>query len=319
MAMAIGLRYPAHTNVDSFTHAYYELALKARYLEAEGTAFQDFFSSLMELRYPGDFARVRPWGKLGDRKNDGYLRSQRMLFQCYGPTSMTLAKQAKKINEDFGGALPYWKAHFDTWVYTHNDKNGLIPDILKLLLDLSEQHKPVVLTHWGYPELLILFKGLQPSGMATLLGPAPGRADIVGVRVDDVRKLLDHIALQPEPLSVDVRPVPAAKIQYNQLSDAVATLLKGGMTRADVVKKYLRGLADQTRYDRTAAAFRAQYEALKQTGTPPDEIFVGLQKFVAGAEVATPSHQAATLAILAFFFEACEIFERPPSTVGASS
>ena len=43
-----------------------------------------------------------------------------------------------------------------------------------------------------------------------------------------------------------------------------------------------------------------------------DDIFSGLQKFIAGDAVASPSHQAATLAILAFFFEACEIFERPP-------
>ena len=132
------------------------------------------------------------------------------------------------------------------------------------------------------------------------------------MRLEDVKRLLDHIAIQREPLEADVRPVPAAKLQFNQLSGAAAILLTAGMTRAEIVKKYLRGLADQTRYDRVAAAFRKRYSELKAQGLPPDDIFVGLQKFVAGDDVPSPTHQAATLAVLAFFFEACEIFERPP-------
>jgi hypothetical protein len=77
--------------VEDLTTAYYEMKFHLTFLEAMGDAFQDFFSSIMELRYPGDFARVRPWGKFGDRKNDGYLRSQRKLFQCYAPRGLTLA------------------------------------------------------------------------------------------------------------------------------------------------------------------------------------------------------------------------------------
>ena len=91
------------------------------------------------------------------------------------------------------------------------------------------------------------------------------------------------------------------------------------MTRSEIVKKYLRGIADQTRYDRMAAAFRLRYQELKGEGRAPDDIFSGLQKFIAGEAVASPSHQAATLAILAFFFEACEIFERPPDVTGTLS
>jgi hypothetical protein len=139
------------------------------------------------------------------------------------------------------------------------------------------------------------------------------------LRLENVKQLLEHIILQPEPLTVDVRLVPADKLEYNQLSQAAGILRKAGMTRAEVVKRYLRGIADQTRYDRMAAAFRLRHQELKAEGRAPDDIFVGLQKFVAGDAVPSPSHQAATLAILAFFFEACEIFERPPDVKGAVS
>jgi hypothetical protein len=306
--------------LEDLKSAYYDVTFRLRYVESTGDSFQDLFSTIMEMRYPGDFVRVRPWGNIGDRKNDGYLRSQRKLFQCFAPReTKPLAKFIKKINDDFGSALPYWEQYFDEWVFTHNDTKGLAAPVLKLLLELSVKHKPLTATHWGYGELLAEFKALSSANVASLLGPAPGLKDVVEIRVEDVKRLLEHIALQPEPLTADVRPVPAAKLQYNQLSDAASTLLKAGMTRAEIVKKYLRGLADPTRHDRIAASFRHRYEELKGEGLPPDDIFAGLQKFVAGDGVPGPSHQAATLSILAHFFEACEIFERPPSEKGPAT
>jgi len=305
--------------LEELTTAYYECRFRLRYVESKGDVFQDFFSTIMEMRYPGDFVRVRPWGKLGDHKNDGYLASKRQLFQCYAPREMDMTTCKTKITADFTTALPFWKDHFDQWFFTHNDIDGLAADILKLFLDLSTKHAPVSAAQWGYAELRQEFKQLSEVDIATLLGPAPGRKDVLDLRLEDVKRLLEHIALQPEPVAVDVRLVPAAKLEYNQLSQATGTLLKAGMTRSEIVKKYLRGIADQTRYDRTAAAFRLRYRELREARLAPDEIFSGLQKFIAGDAVASPSHQAATLAILAFFFEACEIFERPPDLTGAPS
>lgn len=305
--------------MDELTAAYYEVLFRLRYVQSRGDNFQDFFSTIMEMRYPGDFIRVRPWGRLGDRKNDGYLPSRRQLFQCYAPREMDLARCKVKVKEDFAEALPYWKEHFDRWYFAHNDIEGLAADVLKLLLELSAAHAPVSASPWGYNELRQEFKQISFADMMTLLGPAPGRGDVVELRLEDVKRLLEHIALQPEPLTADVRPVPADKLEYNQLSQASGTLLKAGMSRSGIVKNYLRGIADQTRFDRTAAAFRLKYQQLKSQGVPPDDIFTGLQMFVSGESVATPSHQAATLAILAFFFEACEIFERPPEPVEALS
>ena len=58
------------------------------FLVKNGNEFEDWFSEIMELRYPGDFTRVSPWGADGDQKNDGYLRSKRMLFQVYAPETL---------------------------------------------------------------------------------------------------------------------------------------------------------------------------------------------------------------------------------------
>src|SRR5208337_4018326 len=112
-------------------------------LKKRGNAFQDFFADIMEKRYPGDFIRVRPWGNVGDRKNDGYLKSERTLFQVYAPNEMAAAAAIAKIEEDFTGALPYWQQYFDKWVFVHNAYDGLSPQIVAKLLELEQKHSPI--------------------------------------------------------------------------------------------------------------------------------------------------------------------------------
>ena len=52
--------------------AYFEQRFENAFMRAKGDAFQDFFAKLMGLAYKTDFMACRPWGKQGDRKNDGY-------------------------------------------------------------------------------------------------------------------------------------------------------------------------------------------------------------------------------------------------------
>jgi hypothetical protein len=70
---------------------HYNLQFRCDFLEKRGNAFQDFFSKLMQKIYPGDFITTRPWGKAGDRKNDGY-EDLRIVLE-------SIAKQAPPIND----------------------------------------------------------------------------------------------------------------------------------------------------------------------------------------------------------------------------
>jgi len=80
------------------------------------------------------------------------------------------------------------------------------------------------------------------------------------------------------------------------------------MTRVDLVAKYVR--LKPTLQDKLAEAFRTEYGRLRNLDLSPDEIFSRLQHFAGGNIIPTPATQAAVLAVLAFFFEECEIFER---------
>ena len=94
-------------DVDPLALVYWLQAFEIRYLRYKGNEFQNMFSDVMEHCYPSDFMRVQPWGNIGDRKNDGCLRSKRMLFQVYAPKEMKAYEAVKKIEEDFAGALQH--------------------------------------------------------------------------------------------------------------------------------------------------------------------------------------------------------------------
>lgn len=112
----------------------------------------------------------------------------------------------------------------------------------------------------------------------------------------------------PAPADPDLRPPPADKITRNMLSEHVETLLKAGMTRADLVKRYFH--TQPTSQDEIAESFRLRYAELRSGGSAPDEIFGELQRHAGGEALPSPRKQSAVLAVLAFFFEECDIFER---------
>jgi hypothetical protein len=300
--------------MDDLTRAYYELRFEVTYLKKRGTEFQEFFSTLMEKCHPTEFFKVRPWGSAGDRKNDGYLRSERRLFQVYAPNEMEAAKTIAKIDEDFTEALPYWTSHFDNWSFVHNARDGLGPDVTKKLLDLATQHFPMGVDPWGYEVLRVRAFNLGQSDLASLLGPAPSRTDVINIGHEQLRQVLLAIARHPAPEPHDLRPVPPHKIAANGLSDGVRALLTAGRLKSSLVGQFFKTHYDPMLGDDIVKTFKDIYEQLKAVHTDPDQTFRELYIFAGGMQ-GDPSHEAAVLAVLAYLFDQCDIFERPRSEV----
>lgn len=297
--------------VDEVAAHLYRLAFRVRFLECRGDGFQNLFSDIMEKRYPGDFTRLRPWGNQGDRKNDGLLRSSQMLFQCYAPNEMKSRETVNKIDEDFRGAVQHWPADFHTWVFVHNSDLGLGPEVVRKLLDLQKEFTTYQLIHWGYEELRRIVESLGQNELSALFGPMSTRADVVNIEFPEIRLVIERLASLPESADQDLRPVSPRKLQANALSQAVEFLLRTGMYSSRRVGEFFDGYHDATLGDRVAQRFRDEYGRLRDAGNLPDDIFAELQVFAAGQSPVKPSRQAAALAVLAYLFEECDIFERP--------
>lgn len=290
----------------------YEKDFRIAFLEARGDAFQRLFERLMSLAYPRDFLACRPWGNIGDRKNDGYLPSQRTLFQSYAPNDMTAGDAVKKITEDFEGAKKYWERYFDTWAFVHNAHDGRLgPHIIECLEDLRAQTKKIKVIPFGYPELLIEFRRLTIPDLESWFGPSITRTVNLNLGYQDLKAVLTHITQTSPPTMTQISEVSPGKIEANLLSDAVANFLKIGMQKAALVTGFFERWPDPNYGERVAASFHEKYIELRKVRPVlhPDEIFGNIESWAAGTADHTPQHKAAVLAVMAYLFDRCEIFE----------
>lgn len=290
----------------------YEKDFRIAFLESKGDGFQRLFEKLMSKVHPNDFIACRPWGTLGDRKNDGYLPSARIMFQCYAPNEMTAFDANKKINEDFEGAKEHWEKYFDEWTFVHNSPDGRLgPHIIELLAKLRNENPMIKIGHCGYEEMLTKFRQLSLQDLESWFGPSLTMEANVNLGYSDLVVVLNHINITPMLTSSDVKDVSRGKIEANLLSQAVADFLKIGMQKSPLVAQFFRNWNNPTYGEQIALSFKNEYLALRGV-TPllhPDEIFGRLEAWAGGTTNTTPTHKAAVLAVMAYLFDKCEIFE----------
>jgi len=298
----------------NLTQAYYEQRFENFFLRAKGDEFQTFFERLMGLAYKADFMACRPWGNVGDRKNDGFLKSEGRLFQVYAPNEMTAKEAIAKITEDFEGAKVHWGTHFDKWVFAHNATDGLPPHVLTLLLDFEKANPGITLEPWSLEEFRLIFRMLTTDDLIPWLGSAPSDETKASLGFNDLRPVLETLGNRPAPSDAAVRDVPMGKIEANALSESIATLIKGGMSKAPLVEKFFAQWHDETLGERIAEAFRTEYQRLRHLHTP-NGIFSELQAWSGGRGRGTPEHEMAVLAVIAYYFERCDIYEAPKEVI----
>lgn len=286
-----------------------------QFLRAKGEAFQSLFENLMGRRYPDDFMACRPWGNDGDRKNDGYLKSKRTLYQVYAPNEMNKAKALKKIREDFDGAKAHWKEHFDRWVFVHNDHEGkLPPHVLELLLELDKEAEGPAVSSMGIHEFHLELEGLGLDALESWLGMAPTAEDNQRVGFAELEIVFEHIRDHASASPRPTKPVPQGKIEYNLLSSISADWLIIGMAKAPLVEDFFSRWRDPNLGNAIAESFRNRYESLRnqQPILTPDSILGELMAWAEGGK-SCPKVKMAALAVIAYYFAACEIFEEPPA------
>lgn len=291
--------------------AYYECRFENLFLRCKGNEFQALFDRLMGLAYRADYMASRPWGNVGDRKNDGFLKSERRLFQVYAPNEMAVAEARNKITEDFRGAKSHWGRHFDKWSFVHNAYQGLPPHIQQLILDFEADNKGMRLDPWCLEELRLVFRRINNADdLVAWLGAAPTDETKSKLGFADLQGLLESLAAKAVPPGAAVQPVPPRKIEANALSASVATLIKNGMIKAPLVRQFFESWHDETLGERLAVAFRREYDRLRGR-MHPNLIFSELQTWAGGPHRGTVEHQMAVLTVLAYYFERCDVFEEP--------
>lgn len=298
--------------MDRIQQLNYEKDFRIAFLESKGDGFQRLFEKLMSKARTNDFMACRPWGNVGDRKNDGYLPSARILYQSYAPNELTAAEAIKKINEDFEGAKAHWEEYFDEWTFVHNAPDGRLgPHIIEALAKIGQENPHIKIGHCGYEEMLAIFRHLSLQDLESWFGPSLTMEANINLGFSDLAAVLTHISVTPVPTTSEVKDVSRGKIEANLLSQAVADFLKIGMQKSPLVAQFFDNWKNPSYGEQIAQAFKGKYAALRDSVPQlhPDEIFGRLEVWAGGAANTSPVHKAAVLAVMAYLFDKCEIFE----------
>lgn len=164
---------------------------------------------------------------------------------------------------------------------------------------------------WGERELLAVFRKLKPDDLESWMGPAPTVETITTLGFVEIQVVLESLAKR-EALPVQpANPVSPGKIEANNLSESTRQLLNTGATRSALVAAFFDQWHDATYGERMSGAFRKRYLELRDTMPQihPDDIYTNLFQWAGGGLMKSTAHQVAVYAVLAYFFESCDIFE----------
>jgi hypothetical protein len=278
--------------------------------ESEGIAFEQIFTNIMYYAEP-NFQQIKPWGNIGDRKNDGYIRSKGIYYQVFAPEDIRLKypEAVNKIKDDFSGLISQWSPVNEFYFLINDKYKGVSADVEITMNHLIANYKLVnggIITAKYLEDKLF---SLADDQIQTIVGHIP---DPSNIRLDfsilnEVIKYIRQLSLD-QALPPDIKmPDWDQKIKFNQLSKATAQRLSNGYLQINNLQKYLDDssnfLADELR-DKMSEIYVSENKKYSR-----DELFWAIVK--RASPINDASYQAAVIVIMAKYFEACDIFERP--------
>lgn len=282
--------------------------------ELHGNAFQSFFHDVMSLCVPG-FVDVRTHGNLGDQSSDGLDLHDCKLYACYAPETVDGAATSRKFTSDLDGAIKKRPGQFTTFVFVHNDVRGVHPEISTALAEARTTHPGISFEVMGMRHFRDLLGKQDSRDVEVLLKSQLPMHHTVAVGLQEMEELLADLATMR--LS-DIPPLPVEnvsvhKLRYSELTKDSQAELRDGMRHSAAISDYYRRRIDITERDDVAARFHAEYLDAVNDGLEPEDVLLRLREFLAGNRLpSAPSYRAQT-AILAYFFESCDIFENAPA------
>ncbi len=110
--------------MDRRDNLFLSLQIRNKIYTKNGTEFQSFFENIME-KYDESFRKIRPYGKKGDKGNDGYINNTGVYYQVYAPNIPKVNEKtaSKKMIEDFQKLIEGWNeiSKIQSYYFVFND------------------------------------------------------------------------------------------------------------------------------------------------------------------------------------------------------
>lgn len=265
------------------------------------------------------FVDVRTAGSLGDVGSDGLLINNRKLYACYAPEVFdvdTADKVAKKFNGDLTKAREKRNGQFDTFVFAHNDMRGMHPVLSAQLPAAKTAHPNLSFEFIGFRHMRDMVNGLDRHQVEDLLGmQLPVDQLVFGLAQEELEPLLAHLSqlrVRYDTPDAPLQPVSSRKLTYNEFSEDVREELRLAMVSSPDIERYYANRLDINERDEVANGFNIEYQRLLEGLPSPDDVFYYLEQYVLGNQFPPLSLRRAAIAVIAYFFQTCDVFEDAP-------
>lgn len=283
---------------------------KLKIHEANGQAFEDLFTAIMNYIEP-DFQSIKPWGNIGDRKNDGYIKSKGIFFQVYSPEEINNSYPSviKKLETDFAGLRNQW-SHVSEFYFVVNDKyRGVNADCEQVIQGIKKENE---LNNAGFKtaaDLENLLFSLDNDQILAVVGFLPDPATIK-LDYSILSEILNHLMSLSLPKTQDsaiIYPNWDDKIAFNNLDSLEAQYLNDGFLQIGSLDAYLN---NQSNFfaDEVKDKIREIYTECRKTSSG-SELFWKIVNMVSTKP--ETSFQSAGIVLISKYFETCDIFEEP--------
>lgn len=297
------------------------IMLKNKILESDKQAYEDLFTRIMQ-NYNSNFQPVKPQGRIGDRKNDGFDKLAGKYYQVYAPEDLRTSESSTltKIDKDFKGLIDHWaSAGFDIreYYFVVNDRyKGVFPTLHMKAREIETNNnvKTEILLAKNLEDI---FMELPEDRLLDIVGFIPNGLKIQSVDYDTISEVIGH--LLGVPASEDQELIPASmdyekKILFNSLGRPFADYLNAGRRQVYAVQDYFELNSAFVKEDlrkRFSGLYNQGLSEVPNSDTKNDQIFIFIR------DKASPKKnlgiQNAVHILMAYYFECCDIFETPNS------
>jgi hypothetical protein len=280
-------------------------------LKADGQAFEDIFTSIMNYT-EADFQQIKPWGNIGDRKNDGYIKTKGIFYQVFAPEDIRKSyKDAiAKLKTDFDGLKSQWKPIHEFYFVVNDKYKGVNADCEITIQKIKETHN---LNNAGFLTTKDMENKLFTLGddqIFSITGFIPDPAKIKQLDYSILNEVVGYIMQLPLSKGDKAKialPDWEKKIKFNNLSESIAQLLNNGYFQLHALDEYLSNNSDFLA-DSLRDKMNEVYTQEKDRNNGDDLFWVIVN---CASPKAEQMYQTSVIVIMSKYFESCDVFEEP--------
>lgn len=294
-----------------------QMMFKTKIYQKNANEFENFFTTLMS-KVDKDFRQVKPQGKNGDRKNDGYNPNTGVYYQVYAPEEINTNYALEKMENDLKGLLDYWNdiCPVKEYNFVINDKYfGVYPVLERKILELSNKYK-VKTNLLTAKDLENMFMKLRYEEMVEVVGIiyVP---EAKGISFIDLNEIIEYIMNMDYNIKEENLVIPAEmeeKIVFNNLNKEISNIINSFSIYTGQLEEYFINKGDFEREKIQQKLIQIYNETKIMIKDNVDDY--SSLRFLAIVDKVLPKNRKfstlqALYVLLSYYFETCDILENP--------